>query len=180
MGSLKYKVLICGPPAVGKTSILHRFIEDTFQENYKLTIGTEFLTKRIQFRKREAKLAIWDIGGQRRFAGIRKTFYAGASGVMLVFDLTKKDSFDEMKTWLNEIFDTLRQEIPFVLIGNKLDLIKEMGRAFNFNESKMFAAERNSIYIETSAKNGDNVDYSFKRLTKIMADNVGIKLKNIK
>ena len=127
MGSLKYKLLICGPPAVGKTSLLHRFIDNTFQENYKLTIGTEFLTKKIQFKKREAKLAIWDIGGQRRFAGIRKTFYAGANGVLLVFDLTKKESFDEMGTWLKEIFDTLLHEIPFVLIGNKLDLIKETG-----------------------------------------------------
>ena len=176
MGHLKYKIIIAGPPAVGKTSLLHRFIDNSFQNNYKLTIGTEFLTKMIQFKKQEAKLAIWDIGGQRRFAQIRRTFYAGTNGILLVFDLTKQETFDEMKTWLNEIYETIREEVPFVLIGNKLDLIKATGRAFNYNESKLFAAERNSIYIETSAKTGDNVEFAFKRLTQIIAERNGIKI----
>ena len=82
-----------------------------------------------------------------------------------------------MKTWLNEIYETIHEEVPFVLIGNKLDLIKETGRAFNYNESKLFAAERKSIYIETSAKNGENVEFAFKRLTQIMAERSGIKVK---
>ncbi len=177
MGPLKFKVIIAGPPAVGKTSLLYRFVENSFKDNYTLTIGTTFLTKTIEFKKRTAKLALWDIGGQRRFAQIRRTFYAGANGILLVFDLTRKDTFKEMQTWLTEIYETLKEDIPFVLIGNKLDLIKEAGRVFNYNEAKIFAQQKKSIYIETSAKNGNNVEYAFKRITQIMAERAGIKIE---
>jgi small GTP-binding protein len=177
MGHLKYKIIIAGPPAVGKTSLLHRFVQNKFADNYKLTIGTEFLTKTIEFKKRTVKLALWDIGGQRRFAKIRRTFYAGAQGILLVFDLTREDTFKEMLDWLTEIKETIETEVPFVLIGNKLDLIKETGRVFNYNESKIFAAQRNSIYIETSAKTGNNVEFAFKRLSQIIAELTGISIK---
>ena len=82
-----------------------------------------------------------------------------------------------MNEWLKEITETVGADIPFALIGNKLDLIKEAGRTFNFNEAKLFAAQRNSIYIETSAKTGNNVEHAFRRLTQIMAEKVGIKIK---
>jgi len=177
MKDLKYKIIIAGPPAVGKTSLLHRFIDNKFEEDYRLTVGTEFLAKTIKFKKKEAKLTIWDIGGQRRFAKIRRTFYAGTNGIFLVFDLTKKETFEEMEIWLKEIQETIKKKVPFVLIGNKSDLIKEVGRVFSFDEANLFATERDSLYIETSAKSGENVEQAFKRITQIVAERAGIKLQ---
>ncbi len=167
MSSFKLKVLLTGAAAVGKTSLVQRFIKNRFAANYKLTVGVDILTKDVEFGPSEiATLSIWDIGGQQRFEFIRSTFYKGAAGALLVFDLTREQTYTETRKWLTEIRQFAEQDIPFVLIGNKLDLIEDVGEVIDRDEARSFAEGEGSIYIETSAKSGINVDESFTELTR--------------
>jgi small GTP-binding protein len=152
---------------VGKTSLVQRFIKNRFQQNYKLTVGVDILTKDVEFKPGEiATLSIWDIGGQQRFEFIRSTFYKGAAGALLVFDLTREQTYNETRKWLTEIRQFAGEDIPFILIGNKADLLEDVGRVIDQNEARSFAENEGSIYIETSAKTGENVDDAFTELTR--------------
>ncbi len=167
MSSFKLKVLLTGAAAVGKTSLVQRFIKNRFAANYKLTVGVDILTKDVEFKQGEvATLSIWDIGGQQRFEFIRSTFYKGAAGALLVFDLTREQTYIETRKWLTEIRQFSNQDIPFVLIGNKTDLIEDVGEVIDRDEARAFAENEGSIYIETSAKSGINVDDAFTELTR--------------
>ncbi len=167
MSSFKLKVLLTGAAAVGKTSLVQRFIKNRFAANYKLTVGVDILTKDVEFKQGEvATLSIWDIGGQQRFEFIRSTFYKGAAGALLVFDLTREQTYIEVRKWLTEIRQFAGQDIPFVLIGNKYDLLEDVGEVIDRDEAKALAESEGSIYIETSAKTGINVDDAFTELTR--------------
>ena len=167
MSSFKLKVLLTGAAAVGKTSLVQRFIKQRFAANYKLTVGVDILTKDVEFKQGEvATLSIWDIGGQQRFEFIRSTFYKGAAGALLVFDLTREQTYIEVKKWLTEIRQFAGQDIPFVLIGNKYDLLEDVGEVIDRDEARALAESEGSIYIETSAKTGINVDEAFTELTR--------------
>lgn len=167
MSSFKLKVLLTGAAAVGKTSLVQRFIKNRFAANYKLTVGVDILTKDVEFKQGEvATLSIWDIGGQQRFEFIRSTFYKGAAGALLVFDLTREQTYIEVRKWLTEIRQFAGQDIPFVLIGNKYDLLEDVGEVIDRDEARALAESEGSIYIETSAKTGINVDEAFTELTR--------------
>ena len=167
MSIFKLKVLLTGAAAVGKTSLVQRFIKNRFAANYKLTVGVDILTKDVEFKPGEvATLSIWDIGGQQRFEFIRSTFYKGAAGALLVFDLTREQTFIETKKWLTEIRQFSNENIPFVFIGNKLDLLEDVGEVIDREEARAFAEKEGSIYVETSAKTGINVDDAFTELTR--------------
>ena len=171
MSSFKLKVLLTGAAAVGKTSLVQRFIKNRFAANYKLTVGVDILTKDVEFRQGEiATLSIWDIGGQQRFEFIRSTFYKGAAGALLVFDLTREQTYTETRKWLTEIRQFAGENIPFVLIGNKADLIEDVGVVIDRKEAEAFAKKEGSIYIETSAKTGVQVDEAFTELTRRIID----------
>ena len=167
MSSFKLKVLLTGAAAVGKTSLVQRFIKNRFAVNYKLTVGVDILTKDVEFKPGEvATLSIWDIGGQQRFEFIRSTFYKGAAGALLVFDLTREQTYIETRKWLTEIRQFSNENIPFVFIGNKLDLLEDVGEVIDREEARAFAEKEGSIYVETSAKTGINVDEAFTELTR--------------
>ncbi len=167
MSIFKLKVLLTGAAAVGKTSLVQRFIKDRFAANYKLTVGVDILTKDVEFKQGEvATLSIWDIGGQQRFEFIRSTFYKGAAGALLVFDLTREQTYIEVRKWLTEIRQFTHQDIPLVLIGNKYDLLEDVGEVIDRDEARALAESEGSIYIETSAKTGINVDDAFTELTR--------------
>jgi len=160
------KILLVGEAAVGKTSLVQKFVKNQFAADYKLTVGVDILTKDVEFRSGEiATLSIWDIGAQQRFDFIRETFYKGATGALIVFDLTREATYTETKRWLSDIRQSAGN-IPFALIGNKEDLLKDVGVVIDRDEARSFAENERSIYIETSAKTGVNVEHAFRELTR--------------
>ncbi|MFX1555572.1 MAG: Rab family GTPase [Promethearchaeota archaeon] len=164
-----FKVIIVGPGAVGKTSLINRFVNNEFKLKYKLTIGVDFLTKKLEYKPSKfAKLQIWDIGGQERFKFLHRSFYEGAMGALLVFDLTREHTFSSMKVWLSEMRSIITINIPKIIIGNKSDLIPEIGQIIDQNEINFYAKKEGCLYFTTSAKTGDNVEKAFLELTNHM------------
>lgn len=164
-----HKVIIVGPSAVGKTSLLNRFVHNEFVLKYKMTIGVDFLTKTVEYQPTKfVKLHIWDIGGQERFKFLHRSFYEGASGALLVFDLSRQNTFSGMKTWLSEMQSIMKNNIPKVILGNKTDLLPEIGQIINRSEAERYAKNKDCFYIETSAKTGENVEKAFIELTQRM------------
>lgn len=164
-----FKCIVIGPGAVGKSSLVRRLIENRFELSYKFTIGVDFLAKTVEYEKgKYAKLSIWDVGGQERFKALRRSFYEGTHGALLVFDLSRANTFHKMKDWLTDLGSIIEKKIPIIIIGNKADLLPEIGEVLDRNEPKQFAEAEESIYIETSAKTGDNVEKAFVELTQRM------------
>jgi len=163
-----FKLVLIGPGAVGKTSLMQRFVNDKFSHSYNVTIGVDFLTKQLQIDDTHVRILIWDIGGQSRFEFLRGNFYNGASGTLLIFDLTRGQTFLEIQKWLQEFRKFAGDDKPVVLIGNKVDLIEDIGEVTPRDKARKFAEEEGSIYIETSAMSGENVEDAFIELTKRM------------
>ena len=166
-----FKVIIIGAGAVGKTSLLHRFVENKFSLKYKLTIGADFLAKVIEeypTPDTTCKLQIWDIGGQERYKFLRSSFFDGAHGALVVFDISRWHTFEELTDWLSDLRDFAGEHVPFILIGNKVDLIKDVYGEFDRESVEEFAKNENSYFLETSAKTGENVEGVFLDLTKKM------------
>ncbi len=164
----RFKVVLIGAGAVGKTSLVKRFVDDTFSSSYNVTIGVDFLSKDVNIEGKEVILTIWDIGGQDRFKFMRTRFFDGASGALLIFDLTRAETYKEIQKWLSEFRTYAGENVPFILIGNKVDLIEDIGEVVERSEARSFAENEGSIYIDTSAKTGENVNDAFNRLTKLM------------
>ena len=177
MVDFKFKVLITGPAAVGKTSLMNRFVHNEFKGDYASTIGAKFLTKEIDIKTDDpdeegahVQLSLWDIGGQPRFVDVRTTFYRGSQGAILVYDLVREETFNELESWYSEMIKVLDDDLPLIIIGNKSDLIKKRGRKIDIEVAQKFAKDKNSYYIETSAKTGLNVDKAFRELTRLIAE----------
>jgi len=165
--SYQFKIILIGPGSVGKTSLVNRFVHNRFSSSYEMTMGVDIMNKKIDIEDTSVTLTIWDIGGQERFKYLRRNFYRGAKGALLIFDLSRVFTYENLtKKWYAEMLKYTKHEIPFILIGNKLDLISEVGRIFEPNISSEFANEKGSIYIETSAKTNENVEKAFIELTK--------------
>ncbi|MHA1688835.1 MAG: Rab family GTPase [Promethearchaeota archaeon] len=163
----KFKVVICGPAAVGKTSIIQRFVHNSFSISYKITIGVDFLTKDVEYRDGEfARLTIWDIGGQERYNFLRESFFEKSDGALLIFDLTREKTFIEIRNWLEELRKYTFDKIPFIFVGNKSDLLADLGVVLDNDDIKRFAKKEGAIYVETSAKTGENIELAFLELTK--------------
>jgi len=161
------KVVVVGDPAVGKTSLIRRFADDKFEDEYKHTIGADFNVKVIEFpeSKKNAVLTVWDIGGQERFEIIRRYYYEGSHAGLIVFDLTNKKAFDHITNWYNDLREYLK-DIPIALIANKLDLKDAIVISDSDIESKMKELKI-EFYYKTSAKTGENVENAFSKLAKI-------------
>jgi small GTP-binding protein len=162
-----YKICIVGDGGVGKTTILHQYVDGKFMEDTKLTIGTNIFLKSIILEEFDIsiKLQIWDLGGQKFFASVRRNFYNEAKGIIYTFDLTRKSSLTDLTEWRNEIKKGLKEEFSSVLIGNKLDLINEKDRLINLEDILLTKKELSvSEYFETSAKNNTGIDNAFRKL----------------
>ncbi|KAH0793773.1 Ras-related protein Rab-14 [Histomonas meleagridis] len=150
------KTVIVGDSGVGKTCILSRFVRDVFETDTSSTLGVEFMSKVIETKKRKIELQLWDTAGQELFRSVTKAYYRGSIGAFIVFDLTKKESFNNVQRWLADVKSTARPDVVCVLVGNKSDLVNE--RDVTSQEAEQFASENNIQYFETSAKTGDNVE----------------------
>ncbi|MFX1566943.1 MAG: Rab family GTPase [Promethearchaeota archaeon] len=167
MQDYSFKVIVIGPAAVGKSSLIRRFVDDKFSLQYKFTIGVDFLSKNIEYKQdKKARLLIWDIGGQERFKSLRRNFYDGTNGALVVFDLSRAETFPKMKEWLSDLKQFIGESIPVVIIGNKADLISEIGEVVDRNELDQYNNCKNCEYIETSAKTGENIEDAFVHLTQ--------------
>jgi small GTP-binding protein len=175
-----FKVVVIGPSAVGKTSIINRFIHDSFSLKYQFTMGVDFLAKSINLESEKiAKLIIWDIGGQERFDFLHRSFYAGTNGALLVFDLSREHTFTEIDKWLKDLWNQVGEDIPFILIGNKSDLIPQIGEIIDKDEIKNYVKVQKAIYLDTSAKTGEKVETAFAQLTDQMNTNFNKKKRDI-
>ena len=165
--NFKLKVLLTGASATNKSDILNDFIKSKFSTNYKLTVGVDIMTKDVEFKPGEfATLTIWDIGGQQKFEFVRSIFYKGASAVLMVFDLKREETYDELKNWLTEIRKFTGEDIPFVLIGNKADLPDDKDNALDREKIRALAEDEDIIYIETSTETGELIEETFTELIK--------------
>ncbi|MFX1279259.1 MAG: Rab family GTPase [Promethearchaeota archaeon] len=170
-----FKVLLLGAPSVGKTSIVYRYVKNQFSQNYITTMGINYLTKEITLdAKAQAKLVILDIAGQEKFKFLRKEFYEGANGALVIYDLTQLKTYQAIDGWLLEMFDILKENIPFIIIGNKVDLLEEIPRTIEKDIVRKYAQNRDSMYIETSAKTGENINEIFTELAHHMINRVSI------
>lgn len=159
-----FKILIIGDAAVGKSSLLTRFSENTFVHAYQSTIGIDFNTRMIRVDRAICKLEIWDTAGQERFSTITANYYRGAQGALLVFDVSRRDSFEHVQSWLDRAMQLGGEDVEPVLVGNKVDLSDEE-RQVSTAEGEAMAQLMNIPYVETSALNGCNVEGAFVSMT---------------
>ena len=185
-----YKVLLLGNSYVGKTCILLRYSEDSFTENYDVTIGLNYRIKTLEIDNTTVKMQIWDTSGEEKFKSIAKNFYRGAHGVVLVYDICELNSFLDVKSWIEQIIENSENDdIIMILCGNKSD--KEQNRKVSRDEGEQLAKSYGIPFYECSAKSGLNINEVFDDMCKRIHEKVkihgnknngGVKLnsKNIK
>jgi len=159
-----FKVVLIGDSGVGKSNLLSRFTRNEFNLESKSTIGVEFATKSIQCDGKTIKAQIWDTAGQERYRAITSAYYRGAVGALLVYDISKRISYDNVSRWLKELRDHADQNIVIMLVGNKKDL--RHLRQVTTDEAKAFCEQHKLFFIETSALSDNNVTKAFETILK--------------
>ena len=159
-----FKILILGDSFVGKTNILKRFIHNEFDSTTKETVGVEFDSKNYNFGEKTIKAQIWDTAGQERYRSVTKAYYKGAKGALLVYDISRRITFENIDNWLIDLRTNGDKDILIILIGNKSDLNSK--REVSKDEAETKAEQYNIAFLETSAKNGDNIDKAFSELVE--------------
>ena len=179
-----FKVLLIGNSDVGKSSLILRYVDQIWNDVFVPTIGVDFKVKSIEVDKKLVKMQIWDTAGQERFRNVISSYFKGAHGILLIYDITSRESFKELENWLGEVERHASSQVLKILIGNKCDL--EEKRAIQKDEGEAFAMRNGMQFIETSAKNNTNVSEAFEALAKIMVESsnkrnaIKIEKKNIK
>jgi len=159
-----WKLLLIGDSGVGKSCLLLRFADNTYTEHYISTIGVDFKIRTIKDNGKTIKLQIWDTAGQERFRTITSSYYRGAHGIIVVYDISDSVSFNNVKQWLQEIDRYACESVTKLLVGNKSDLDAEGKRAVPFETAKDFADNLGLTLIETSAKDATNVEKCFMKM----------------
>lgn len=177
----QFKVVLLGESAVGKSSLVLRFVKREFHEFQESTIGAAFLTQTIQIDDTTVKFEIWDTAGQERYHSLAPMYYRGAQAALIVYDLTSRDSFVKAQNWVRELQRQASANIVIALVGNKLDLASR--RSVEYAEAKSYAEENNLLFMETSAKTAVNVNEVFTaiatRLPKGDSESNGTKSDTI-
>ncbi|KEG14763.1 ras-related rab-4 [Trypanosoma grayi] len=158
------KLIVVGDSGTGKSSLLHRFVEDTFSEDQAQTIGVEFGSKIVQLAGRKVKLQIWDTAGQERYKSVTRSYYRGAVGCLIVYDISQRSSYESVPQWLNDVRQLAGREVVVMLIGNKSDLSEN--RVVQHNEASLYALENGLLHFETSAASGEFVSEAFLKVAK--------------
>ncbi|WZZ80831.1 hypothetical protein YC2023_101403 [Brassica napus] len=170
------KVIVLGDSGVGKTSLMNQYVSNKFSQQYKATIGADFVTKELQIDDRLVTLQIWDTAGQERFQSLGVAFYRGADCCVLVYDVNYLKSFDSLDNWHEEFLKQASPRdptaFPFILLGNKVDIDGGNSRVVSEKKAREWCAQKENIcYYETSAKEDYNVDESFLCITKLALAN---------
>jgi Ras-related protein Rab-1A len=159
-----FKLIIIGDTGIGKSCLLNRFSDDMYSDEYISTIGVDFKIRTIEIDGRVCKLQIWDTAGQERFRTITSSYYRGAHGIIIVFDITNPETFTNCEMWLNEVQRYASENAKRILVGTKSDLADR--RKVAFSDAQEFTEKHGMEYIETSAKTGANVEVAFFNLAK--------------
>jgi len=154
-----FKLLLIGDSGVGKSCLLLRFADDSYLESYISTIGVDFKIRTVEQDGKTIKLQIWDTAGQERFRTITSSYYRGAHGIIVVYDVTDQESFNNVRQWLNEIDRYASDSVNKLLVGNKCDLTDK--RVVSYEAGKALADELGIPFLETSAKSATNVEQAF-------------------
>jgi len=164
-----FKLLIIGDSGVGKSCLLLRFSDDIFTDSFISTIGVDFKIKTVDIEGVKIKLQIWDTAGQERFRTITSSYYRGAHGIIVVYDVTDQKSFDNITKWLKEIDTFAGGAVQKLLVGNKCDLVNE--RTITMEQGKALAEGLKIPFVETSAKSSTNVEQAFLMMAKDIKEN---------
>ena len=163
------QILLLGDMAVGKTCLINRYTNGVFKEEYISTVGFDYYTKQEEINNKTVQVKIWDTVGQERFRALTPSFLRNAEGVIIVFDVTSQDSFDNVKGWINSIKSNIGENvIPIIIVGNKIDM--ENMREISKEDGKKIASENDFKYFETSAKTGIGVDEAIKEIVNQILD----------
>ena len=174
---LETKIITLGDSKVGKSSLIIKFIDNKFSLNYISTVGFDLKYKILKLDDEEIKIVIHDTAGQERFKSLSTNYIKKAKGILLVYDITDKKSFDNLGKWMNDIEEEeVSEKIPIILIGNKSDLIEE--RVVSKEEGEKMAKQYNLKFYETSCKNGDNVENCFLDLARQIIEKMKEKKLN--
>ena len=161
-----YKVLLLGDSSVGKTCFLLRYCDKSFQEAHLSTIGLDYRLKSMTLNnEKNIKLQIWDTAGQDRFRALTKNYYKGANGIILIYDISTTQTFENVKVWINQIKEEANANVIIYLVGNKIDLSKDK-RTVTEEEGQKLADEYKFLFKEASAKEGTNVNEIFQELVE--------------
>ena len=162
----KHKLVFLGDIYAGKTSIINRFMYESFDTNYQATIGIDFLSKTLYLDDRTVRLQLWDTAGQERFRSLIPNYIRDSSVAVIVFDITNKQTFSNCDKWAEDVRNERGNEAVIVLVGNKIDKAEE--RAVSLEEAEAKAKSLEATYVETSAKTGDNVKQLFKQIANTL------------
>ncbi|XP_032681878.1 ras-related protein Rab-10 [Odontomachus brunneus] len=165
---LLFKLLLIGDSGVGKTCILFRFSDDAFSTTFISTIGIDFKIKTVELRGKKIKLQIWDTAGQERFHTITTSYYRGAMGIMLIYDITNEKTFENIVNWLRKIDEHANEDVEKMILGNKSDM--EDKRVVSTEKGEAIAREHGIRFMETSAKMNINIDRAFSELAEAILD----------
>lgn len=154
-----FKYIIIGDSGVGKSCLLLQFTDKRFEASHDLTIGVEFGARLMTVDDKPVKLQVWDTAGQESFRSITRSYYRGSAGALLVYDITRRETFDHLQSWLEDCKENANMNLTILLIGNKNDLNEK--RQVSTEEGKAWAAKNNLMFIETSAKTAHNVEEAF-------------------
>ncbi len=177
MAKFTFKLVLLGDPAVGKTSLVLRYVNNTFSEHYISTIGADFLIKDLELFGAPIRLMLWDLGGDLAWEHIRARYMQGSDGVILVFDVSRKFDLEfYISHWLQEIRDFIGEKTPVIIVGNKIDLKPQI----NLKETAKFIQKLNYPYVEASARTGNLVEGVFHRITAEIVKKKADILKKVK
>ncbi|KAL9669669.1 hypothetical protein QQ045_007216 [Rhodiola kirilowii] len=171
-----FKVVVIGDSAVGKSNLLSRYARNEFSPHSKATIGVEFQTQSMEIDGKEVKAQIWDTAGQERFRAVTSAYYRGAVGALVVYDITRRTTFDSVSRWLDELKSHSDSTVAKILVGNKCDL--EHMRNISSEEGKSLAESEGLFFIETSALDSTNVQEAFELVIREIYNNVRRKVLN--
>lgn len=166
-----FKLLLIGDSSVGKSCLLLRFADDSYVDSYISTIGVDFKIRTVELEGKTVKLQIWDTAGQERFRTITSSYYRGAHGIIIVYDVTEMESFTNVKQWLNEIDRYASDSVCKLLVGNKCDLVEN--KVVTTEMGKALADELGIPFLETSAKDAINVEQAFLTMAAEIKKKVG-------